>query len=324
MKKIILGTLFLALFGFAFTPTAKATTVEELLAQISILQVQILQLQKQLAENQATTGAWCHNFNGNIKWKDRGSEVEAFQVALEKEGFQVSADEKTNKYFYTSTLEAAMDFQCRYKTDISKSVGYEIGCTGFVGSGTRTQLNKTYGCGVVIKPYITVSSPNGGETWNLGNSYFIKWTYAETNSNELSGKNATLCLIALDKNNSPIPAKSGWNSGTCAYLPSSGGKSTYAITNPIRVTNGTFYWTIPSDLSNRFESNPVSYKVGILVPSASPLESEEWGTIMVQDESDSYFKIVAETGLNNLESQLADISKVAFQLSEVIKNLLGR
>ena len=43
-----------------------------------------------------------------------------------------------------------MGFQCKYKTDISKYTDCEINCTGFVGSETRAQLNKIYGCKVKL------------------------------------------------------------------------------------------------------------------------------------------------------------------------------
>ena len=188
-KKIILFSSFLALFGFLFNfnvPTVKAATVEELLAKIQQLQTQILLIQGQLAVLQGPTEAWCHDFNTNIKWKDTGNEVEALQTILEKEGFQISADEKTNKYFYTSTLEAVMDFQLKYKVDISKSAGYEIDCTGFGGSGTRAQLNELYGC--KVKPCITVLSPNGGESWAIGNTYTISWKHNFSQNKEYVGK----------------------------------------------------------------------------------------------------------------------------------------
>ena len=258
LKKIILFSSFLALLGFLFNfnvPTVKAATVEELLAKIQQLQTQILLLQGQLAEFQGQPSEWCHDFNTNIKWKDTGSEVEALQTILEKEGFQVSADEKTNKYFYTSTLEAMMDLQCKYKTDISKSAGYEIDCTGFVGSGTRVQLNELYGC--KVKPCITVLSPNGGESWVIGNTYTISWNHNFSQHKEYVGKITLL--------------KGGNFYGNIASITS--GATGYP-------------WQVGNIKGGVGTGN--DYKVKIEFTNQS-------GKIVATDVSDNYFSIVAAT-----------------------------
>ncbi len=42
------------------------------------------------------------------------------------------------------TLRAVMLFQETYRNEISKIVGHQIKGTGFVGTGTRTQLNRIF------------------------------------------------------------------------------------------------------------------------------------------------------------------------------------
>ena len=174
-SKAILTIAFLAILTWGFsanTPIAKAATVEELLAQITALQTQIAQLQQQLAELQGKPAVWCHDFNANLRYGDRFGDVGYLQTALEKEGFKISEDEKMRNYFGDFTASAVVGFQEKYREDILAPWGLEHG-TGFVGKTTRAKLNAIYGC-VVIKS-ITVISPNGGETWVVGNTYDIRW-----------------------------------------------------------------------------------------------------------------------------------------------------
>ncbi len=213
IKKIILGSIFLAIFGFLFNfgaPTAKAMTATEIQTLIQQLQAQIVALQQQLTATQGTTAVWCHDFNVNLKYGDTGTEVEALQTALEKEGFDCGKDALTNS-FGDYTASAMVGFQEKYKDDILTPWGLAHG-TGFVGKTTRVKLNKLYGCGLVCAqvvtyaqdpvtgkcqsfptpcdvpsgwqkvsscpttPSITVISPNGGEQWAAGSVQTITWT----------------------------------------------------------------------------------------------------------------------------------------------------
>jgi len=49
------------------------------------------------------------------------------------------------EYFGAKTLAAVKAFQEKYRNEISEVAGYQIGCTGFVGKGTRAMLNKISG-----------------------------------------------------------------------------------------------------------------------------------------------------------------------------------
>jgi hypothetical protein len=150
-KKFISVILVSVAFCLVFN-VAKAVTAEELLKEIARLQALIAQLQKQLAELQAKPVTWCHDFNVNLKIGDSGSEVEALQTALEKEGFDVSKDPKG--YFGEYTASAVVGFQEKYKDEILSPWGLTHG-TGFVGRTTRAKLNKLYGCEVVLQPACT-------------------------------------------------------------------------------------------------------------------------------------------------------------------------
>jgi len=178
-KKIIFFVSFLAIFGFLFNlnaPIAKAMTAAEIQSLIQQLQTQIASLQQQLAQIQGTTvTVWCHTFNVNLKYGDAGKEIEALQIALEKEGLYTKG---TNPpHFDESLASAVVGFQEKYSAEVLAPLCLKHG-TGFVGPSTRAKLNKIYGCAVVpplTTPSITVISPNGGERWEVGKTYSVKW-----------------------------------------------------------------------------------------------------------------------------------------------------
>ena len=179
-KKIIFIVSFLTIFSLFFgfnLPSARAITAEEIKAIINQLQKQISQLQQQLAEIEGRPEVWCHDFKVNLKIDMGGVEVRAFQTALQKEGFY---KREISGHFDEYTASAAVGFQEKYKEEVLKPWGLEYG-TGYVGNTTRVKLNEIYGCGVIppvvpyLKPYIKVLSPNGGEEWQMGGIYPIKW-----------------------------------------------------------------------------------------------------------------------------------------------------
>ena len=123
------------------------------------------------------TPDWCHKFNSNLKLGDgknknssKSTEVKHLQIALEKEGFSVSATEKDNGFFGTSTKAAVIAFQEKYRDEILIPVELENG-NGFVGKLTRNKLNLLYICstykitpaGTVImeKDYVFTAKING-------------------------------------------------------------------------------------------------------------------------------------------------------------------
>ena len=71
-------------------------------------------------------------------------EVKALQECLKWLGM-FPKNIKCTGNFYSITLESVQTFQATYKKEISKVVGYKISCSGYVGVGTRTILNKIFG-----------------------------------------------------------------------------------------------------------------------------------------------------------------------------------
>jgi len=100
-----------------------------------------------------TSTAWCHTFNTDLSYTDSGEEVSALQTALQKEGFYISAYDKTNKYFGAFTSAAVVGFQQKYQNEILTPLNLKYG-TGIVGEKTRTKLNQLYQCQAETKSTI--------------------------------------------------------------------------------------------------------------------------------------------------------------------------
>lgn len=150
MKKILLATIILTAV-FCISSVAFAMTDSERQALITQIQTQIAQLTQQLnqmlAEQQQGTGttAWCHTFNTNMSKGDTGIEVVALQVALQKEGFDISASEIQNSQYGDYVTQAVKSFQEKYAADILSPLGLTQG-TGKVATATRNKLNQLYSC----------------------------------------------------------------------------------------------------------------------------------------------------------------------------------
>jgi murein DD-endopeptidase MepM/ murein hydrolase activator NlpD len=85
---------------------------------------------------------WCHDFLRDLKYDQKGEEIKALQIALEKEGLLKGL---STGYFGSLTFQAVKSFQEKYKNEILYPFGFKKG-TGFVGIATRTKLNELYGC----------------------------------------------------------------------------------------------------------------------------------------------------------------------------------
>jgi hypothetical protein len=253
-KKFFQVILFFLVFFLVFD-AVKAVTPDELLREIARLQALIAQLQKQLSEIQGKPATWCYDFNVNLKIGDSGPAVEALQIALEKEGFDTSGDQKG--IFGEYTASAVVGFQEKYKEEILTPLRITHG-TGFVGPATRAKLNKLYGCGIVsppIQPYIRVLSPNGGEKWEIGKTHKIRWASSGVYGN---------VIIQLEN----------WSSDRNRVHVTE-------IAKNIPVTAGEYSWSIP-------ENQPVGsyYKIKI-----TKIDQTSLGEGGISDESDNYFTI---------------------------------
>ncbi len=198
MKKII-GIALFVIIGFGILPShGSAQTVGELQAMINSLLQQVQQLQAQLAATQQTSNQWCYTFNSNIKFGDRGKEVSNLHRALFKEGFSVPDNEQSQKdgegdsghIFGDFTASTVVSFQEKYKSEILDPSGLSHG-TGYVGSATRSKLNKLYGCGIILNPIsqpsVTLLSPNGGEIFKQGQLITVNWITTGINSDAVGG-----------------------------------------------------------------------------------------------------------------------------------------
>jgi len=192
---VVTAVLAIAVLCFGGAVNAQTTSVS---AQIAQLQAQIASLLAQiqtLQTQQNSAEAWCHTFTINLRVNDNGSEVQALQTALEKEGLLIvgsqSAADSPFYNFGDGTASAVVAFQEKYASTILTPSGLAHG-TGYVGPATRAKLNALYGCqptqtltpvptitqpSTTTQPSISILSPNGGETYkNDGSPITVNWT----------------------------------------------------------------------------------------------------------------------------------------------------
>jgi len=257
-EKYIIGAVFslciLASPVLASASELTSTQIQSILSLLSSFGVdQSVISNVQVALNGGTPTSpcsqFCYNFNSNLSMGQNGSAVIALQTALQKDGESVSI----TSTFDEQTASVVTGFQQKYKNYILTPVGLQYG-TGYVGSYTRAKLNALFGCQNSQKPSITVLSPNGGETWQVGNTYTIKWSGAGYDT--YGGKPVDINLLSyVGPNNYPV---------VMTIAPS--------------ISNNFYNWVIPSSV------NTGAYIVRI----SSAVTGE-----VISDLSDSYFKIVA-------------------------------
>ncbi|KKU69945.1 MAG: hypothetical protein UX94_C0013G0018 [Parcubacteria group bacterium GW2011_GWA2_47_21] len=128
--------------------------------------------------------------------------------------------------------------------------------------GSAQAISKTFTINTINQPSITVLSPNGGETWALGQSQTIRWK-----SNSLAG-----------------------NVGI--YLSYSGGIGGICKIGSAPVSYGSFTFTPTSNTpcSGISQLVPGQYKVRLIADGQS-LTSD----LGIYDESNSYFKIYSDS-----------------------------
>jgi len=168
--KIFLIVLLFSVFAFNAQAIGEETSIADLQAQIAQLKAKILQLQSQLAgtQDKAVTApkavvASCQ-FGFNLRYGNRGSEMNALHAILEKEGFSLG-QEKASQYFGDFTRAAVVAFQERYASDVLSPWGLGKG-TGFVGKTTRQKLSE------ICKRYEGAPSLSSGPTVSFSYSVF--------------------------------------------------------------------------------------------------------------------------------------------------------
>ncbi len=270
---------------------------------ITQLTQSLAQLQNQQgATPTPTPTAFCHTFITNLGYANSGTvEVGYLHTALQKEGILYGTD--TANEYTKETLSAIIKFQKKYGILQTGYVGpitraklntmYRCGtniCTpnwkcnlGICTNGYQSQVPvDSNNCGVTTgkinctaqaqactpptsSPSITVTSPNGGEIYKIGDKMVVKW-----NSNNFP-VNATVSVQLYQRIIEPISDQNP--SGIGHY-----GIANIADNIP---NNGSFEWIIPTSLS---ESN--RYEISIQGPNNA---EEGKGTI---DFSDGLFSIL--------------------------------
>lgn len=173
---------------------------------------------------QPTNGP-CYTFSTNLFYgagigdvESLTNEVQRLQIFLQKQGYKIDLDEqKGGSIFGMSTLRAVLAFQKKYG----------LVSNGYVGPTTRAKMQSV--CEGSVQPIVKVVSPNGGETYKVGDVVKVSWTTK-------GAQNKGNVQLSVDSKN---------------------GSS--AITNKIFPLNGYYNWTIPASLS------PGQYKIRAVV-----------------------------------------------------------
>lgn len=275
----VMPSLFSANYAEAALTQAQIDAVNALLKSFGVDEATISNVNATLSGKPivtSTTAVWCHDFNTNLKVGDSNAEVSALKTVLQKEGL----DSSTSMTFDEDTASAVSGFQQKYASEILAPVGLKYG-TGFVGPSTRAKLNKLYGCKTVtppplvvtppvvtpvtptpvtptsptVTPSITVLSPNGGEVWETGKGYDIRWS----NKNPLINSAADIQLYKGGSSVLVIDTKLGNN-----------------------LSENVYRWTIPSNL---IPSN--DYKI-VIFGGGTNMDSSDAAFSIMEKQTSAY------------------------------------
>ncbi len=133
---------------------AKAATLDELLAQLAILQAQIVALQ---GSSTSGTGTGL-NLTSDLNPGARGQAVTDLQAAL-KTNSSLYPEGLVTGYYGSLTTKAVQAFQAKYgivSSGTPTTTGY-----GRVGPKTRAKLNEVFGGAAVIPPVVTLPGVTG-------------------------------------------------------------------------------------------------------------------------------------------------------------------
>lgn len=125
------------------------------------------------------------------------------------------------------------------------------------------------------------------EKLSFRQTYKVLWKNQDL---ELWGNEIIVCLIGFDSSGKEISAQKEWNEQLCTYR--SGDLSGSYLVAKTKLSNGSYDWTIPGDLLNRYISQPTKFKIRILVFDNLPAEGRtEWAGNVGWDESNDYLFI---------------------------------
>ena len=174
---VILTTCFVIPANAQSIPTVtidkpiKDMTIPELQTKIAEILSVIQQLQALITQLTGSTDISSipssYTFNTSLSYGTSSMEVKYVQIFLNQDpDTRVSSTGpgspgQETTYFGTKTKQAVIKFQLKYKNNISAAAGYAISCTGYVGKGTRQQMNQvlnTYRGGQAPSPSPTPPS----------------------------------------------------------------------------------------------------------------------------------------------------------------------
>ena len=228
MKTLTKAFVMLALSVLVLPVIASAQTVSgsSLQAQIAALEAELAVLQQQLA-SQGGGSSWCYNFSTNLSIGMSGADVTALQTALQKDGESVSV----TGTFDDQTASAVTGFQEKYASVILAPSGLQYG-TGYVGKGTRAELNSMFGCGGGTTTAPTIFT-NGQLGATLGQPYVADFYIG----------------YVVPSINSPVPG--GGTVGCTGYLPIGGTLHTTCWSNAPGSYTFSTNGTLPPGLTLR-------------------------------------------------------------------------
>lgn len=200
----------------------------------------------------------------NIVWTATGiSKMKIYLLWDEADGSQSSKEIKSldyagssipddNSYQYAWTIPSSQALLTDYSIKVSDAGESAMGRTGIDYDSSDSKFS------VVLIPSVKVITPNGGENWQSGKTYEIKYSTANINSVALSGNVIAMSLCAIDL----------YQSGADRAVKSLA--ESYSFKN--------YNWTIPGDLEEG------KYKISVRCNEAGSVTA-------YADESDDYFTI---------------------------------
>ena len=231
--------------------------------------------------------------------------------------------------------------------------------TPVIGSTNYTAYSKSVNFSIVAVPSITVTSPNGGEKWTIGNTYDITWKVSGTEKVHVdiakfdtpsqawtlvsdilasTGKyswkiGAAWPYLSAGDNYKirvftyPLPPSGGWIIGTNYdqsdnYFSILEPSCTYlknGITESFGTTCGDTRYNPVFDLNKDKYINVLDSSLLV-----SHINDESWCNEMKNSTVNPCLEATSTVGLKSIENQLASISAAVSQLMEAIKELMKR
>lgn len=157
--------------------------------------------------------------------------------------------------------------------------------------GTYSQ-NLTVNVGANVAPYITVVSPNGGETWYMGKTYDILWKSSGVEKVYIAAK----------------VFKDGVSVGSLGIASSA---------DNVWGTLGKYSWTPNSN--HLREGNQIKIEIS---NTEIPMSGVSTPETLPSDESDNYFKIIDPVSSQDSLDQMANVlNSIKSMLEKMLKSL---